>query len=98
MTEHKTKNSCYSCGYKGTNPGSCHIRCNFNWAKAEIKPPAGNPHGINRGWYMFPLNYDPAWMVDLCSVHTKEIDAELVVKDRDPFTEAMAILGSVGRL
>ena len=92
------KQSCLERGYMGRNPGTAHIRCNFDWAKAEIKAPAGHPHGIRKGWYIFPVNYDPTWMIGSCPVYTETIDPEMVVKKRDAFTELMGILGSVGRV
>lgn len=37
--------------------------------KAEGVPPeqairvTGNPHGIRSGWFMWPANFDPVWLV-----------------------------------
>jgi len=92
------KANCYECGYRGKNPGSAHIRCNFDWGKSENKPPGGNPHGIKKGWYIFPLNYDPTWMTEECKSFSKEVEKEKVKDEHDPLMEVMAILGSVGRI
>lgn len=88
---------CYKCGYKGDNPGSTNIRCKFNWKKSEFSYPKGNPHGIKKGWWIFPLNYDPTWMIEECPVFGTKWDPEMVIEKYDPLFELGAILGSVGR-
>lgn len=91
------KKNCYECGYKGVNPGSAHIRCRFDWAKSAEKMPKGNPHGVSKGWYLFPLNYDPVWMEEECRGFAKEVNAKMVKEKHDPLMEIFSILGSVGR-
>ena len=59
---------CYKCGYKGNIPGDAHIRCKFDWERATLPMPKGNPHGIKNGWWMFPVNFDPVWMLGKCPV------------------------------
>jgi len=31
----------------------------------------GNPHGIMSGWFMHPINFDPAWLVS-CNGFTEK--------------------------
>jgi hypothetical protein len=39
--------------------GNAHSRCN-NWdAKAK-----GEEYGIRMGWFMWPLNFDPIWLLE----------------------------------
>lgn len=45
--------------------------------------PADNPHGIKNGWYMFPVNYDPTWMIEQCKAFSEKVDENLVAKE-DP--------------
>lgn len=54
-------NECWTCRHKREVPGNTHIRC--------AKPDAGmtgHRHGIERGWFMYPLLFDPAWKTKLC--------------------------------
>jgi len=88
---------CYKCGYKGKNPGSEHIRCKYNWSKSELSQPKGNPHGIKHGWWIFPIIFDPTWMIDNCPAFAIESLKEMIIEKYDPFLEVTAILGSVGR-
>jgi len=88
---------CYKCGYKGNNPGSAHIRCRFDWAKSGIKMPMGNPHGVRNGWFIFPLNYDPTWMIGECLSFAEKPDPNMVKDKHDPLMELAAIFASVGR-
>ena len=56
------KTECYSCVHKETVPGNCHIRCG--------KPDefmTGSQHGISKGWFFYPLLFDPVWKKRLCN-------------------------------
>ncbi|KAF0148763.1 MAG: hypothetical protein FD143_2845 [Ignavibacteria bacterium] len=55
-------NECYSCQHKREVPGDAHIQC--------VKPDAfmqGNKHGIAKGWFMYPLLFDPVWKLNRCN-------------------------------
>ena len=55
------KTECYQCTHRKEIPGDAHSRC--------VKPDAamvGNPHGIKKGWFMYPINFDPVWKERLC--------------------------------
>ena len=54
-------NHCRSCINKRNIRGDCHIRC----VKPDIKM-TGHSHGIENGWFVYPLNYDPRWMTKKC--------------------------------
>lgn len=92
------KKNCYSCGYRGTLPGSVHSRCKFNWSKGGLSMPRGKAHGIQNGWWIFPVNFDPIWMVGECKAHSEKEDLSMVINKYDPFIELLGILGGVGRL
>lgn len=52
------KPNCYECKYRGTIPGDCHSCCsNFN---AKV---LGHAHGIKSGWFYWPFNFDPVWLI-----------------------------------
>lgn len=88
-----TRKQCYGCAYRGQVPGSAHSVCNFNFTKAGIKPPDGDEHGKKSGWYLFPYNYDPTWMNEVCEARTDEKDPEFV-KAANPFENLISILAS----
>jgi len=52
------KPDCYSCVYRASIPGDAHSRCIK--VNATVK---GNPVGIKNGWFYWPVNYDPTWLV-----------------------------------
>lgn len=72
------KNSCYNCAYRSQVTGSAHSQCNFDWNKTHEPMPNGQDHGIKNGWFFFPFNYDPVWMIDECPVHSTEKDPNFV--------------------
>ncbi len=69
---------CYECAYHKNIPGDAHISCVFNWTKAKQDMPIGAAHGINNGWYYFPFNYDPTWMLSECSNYAEQADVNMV--------------------
>ena len=52
-----TKTTCYQCIHRFSIPGDAHSRCNN--LTANVK---GNPHGITKGWFFWPYNFDPVWL------------------------------------
>lgn len=53
---------CYNCLYMRSIPGDAHIEC--------VNPDVdmrGNKHGIQNGWFLYPLNFDPVWKLKLCN-------------------------------
>lgn len=58
-TADEVKPDCYKCVHRRVIPGNCHIRCN-NMATAHV---TGNEHGIRKGWFLWPLNFDPTWLL-----------------------------------
>ena len=55
------ENKCHQCQHKRAVPGSAHIQC-LN-PDPDMK---GDPHGIGRGWFFYPLVFDPVWMEAKC--------------------------------
>lgn len=70
------KVNCYKCEYRGSVPGDAHSCCRYpgnstdmfdffntkninNIKKLNIK---ANKHGVNKGWFMWPVNFDPVWL------------------------------------
>ncbi len=69
---------CYKCKYRGMVAGSAHSCCEYpgndtgilsffepknkeNVVKLGIK---GHPQGIRSGWFMWPVNFDPTWLME----------------------------------
>lgn len=78
---------CYTCVYKRPVPGNAHISCGFDWKKGLLDdlinvPPMGIAHGIQNGWYEFPVLFDPTWMAVPCQAYSNDI-AYHVVKEHD---------------
>jgi hypothetical protein len=58
---------CYQCEWRRPLPGDCHSRClNIN---ASVE---GHPHGIEKGWFFWPYNFDPVWLVACDSFKARE--------------------------
>ncbi len=50
--------NCYECAHRRGVPGDAHSRCNNQDAAVS-----GNRIGIQGGWFMWPANFDPTWLV-----------------------------------
>lgn len=78
--------NCYECKYRGNVPGDAHSCCKYpgnntgmldlfddgnreNRKKLNIQ---GNAHGIRRGWFMWPVNFDPVWLENCDGFEKKE--------------------------
>jgi hypothetical protein len=86
MEENNVRPNCYKCVHRLDVPGDAHSRCNNHVAKVK-----GNPIGIRRGWFMWPLNFDPSWLVSCDGFSDNPKDKKPMVK-LDPLAELMAIL------
>ncbi len=95
MERSEIQKQCYGCGYKKEIRGDCHISCLFDWGrmsyKSGIHPPKGNAHGIMNGWYNFPYQYDPVWMIEECPAFSKEADPAKKLPD-DNFSALLSVL------
>lgn len=65
-----SKPDCYKCIHRRILVGDAHSLCTNMDAKVQ-----GNSHGVQRGWFMWPFNFDPIWL-DQCDGF-KEKPAEL---------------------
>jgi hypothetical protein len=50
--------NCYNCIHRCNVPGDTHSQCNNKNAKVTA-----SEHGVRNGWFMWPLNFDPNWLV-----------------------------------
>jgi hypothetical protein len=81
-----SKPDCYKCVHCQGNAGTCHKRCNNIAAKVT-----GHEHGIRKGWFMWPLNFDPTWLISCDGFSDDPKDVKPTVR-HDPLLELMAIL------
>lgn len=74
---------CYSCIHRGTVAGDAHSSCNHpksGGIAGLMKIMAGynplniqaNRHGVEMGWFMWPVNFDPAWLINCDGFKPKE--------------------------
>lgn len=82
------KPNCGECAHRRSIPGDAHTRCNNH--EAMVK---GNPRGIKKGWFNWPLNFDPTWLEECDGFSTDEKDKNAPTKRLDPLIE---LLGSLG--
>lgn len=59
--------NCYKCKHRGTIPGDCHSSCSN--LKANV---VGDETGINGGWFFWPFNFDPQWLLKCDGFKAKE--------------------------
>lgn len=83
----KKKPNCYDCAHRRDLPGSAHSRCNKFDANVE-----GDAHGIRKGWFSWPLNFDPTWLVSCDGFSTSEEDRNAPTQKADPLAELFALL------
>lgn len=58
---------CYKCSYRRNVPGDAHSCCKNGTAHVK-----GHPHGIGSGWFEWPLNFDPVWLLSCDGFKSKE--------------------------
>lgn len=75
-------NKCYECIHRGTIPGDAHSRCRHPQVEKMlldsftiVENPlgvTGNAHGIKSGWFFWPFNFDPVWLLSCNGFEEKE--------------------------
>jgi hypothetical protein len=59
---------CYTCRHARKVSGDCHIAC------ANPDPEmTGNPHGITKGWFHYPVLFDPVWKTKDCNNYDRKL-------------------------
>ena len=52
-------NKCYDCKHRGKIPGDAHSYCKNKTANVK-----GHECGRKNGWFMWPFNFDPTWLLE----------------------------------
>ncbi len=63
-----SEENCYNCTHKRSVPGDAHIQC--------INPDplmTGSRHGIEEGWFIYPILFDPVWMTKKCTNFSRQL-------------------------
>lgn len=68
------------------------ISSHFDFDKAKKKPPEVNSYGISKGWYLFPINFDPTWQTSECESYAVEINPEYYIQKFHPLLELFSLL------
>lgn len=79
-------NECYKCVHRLDVPGDAHSRCNNHTAKV-----VGDKHGIRNGWFRWPVNFDPVWLVS-CDGFSDKPEDRKPRKELSPIVELLAML------
>ena len=58
----RAQTECWECRHRREVPGNAHIQCMRPDSKMT-----GNRHGIDHGWFFYPLLFDPVWKTRLCA-------------------------------
>jgi hypothetical protein len=67
LPERDPKTECYSCKFMGRVAGNTHIDCQN--PDPEI---VGSRHGVDMGWFYYPILFDPVWKANLCRHFEKQ--------------------------
>ena len=63
------RGKCYECKHSRPIEGDCHIKCANKDATVT-----GHHIGKENGWFLWPVNFDPSWLVHCDGF--KEVDGE----------------------
>ena len=80
------KPDCYKCEYRGSVPGDAHSCCKYpgndtgilsffadkNVENAKTLNIKAYRHGVMSGWFLWPVNFDPAWLINCDGFKAKE--------------------------
>lgn len=86
-TAKPTKPNCYECVHRLEIPGNCHSRCNNHAAKVSAVG-----HGVANGWFRWPLNFDPTWLLT-CDGFSSNPTDRMPRKELGPMAELLSMLG-----
>ena len=68
--ERNMRNECWTCQHRRAIPGDAHISC------ANPDPAMqGHRRGIDRGWFIYPFNFDPVWKEKECANYEPQKEA-----------------------
>ena len=79
--------NCYTCKFRRDIPGDAHSQCTIipsdyvpfiskiaftkNGVSTDTINVRLDPYGVENGWAMWPINFDPIW-VEHCNLHREK--------------------------
>ena len=78
------KPNCYKCIHRGDVPGDAHSQCHHPDAapaQSRMLSVKGHIHGIQSGWFNWPYNFDPTWLLECNGFKAKAVK-EIIDPDR----------------
>ena len=79
MAEHTERALCYECTYRRELPFSCHSKCVHPLIKekgpikaSDLLGIRAESHGIRNGWFRWPYDFDPIWLISCDGFKEKE--------------------------
>lgn len=86
---------CYICKHRYNIPGDAHSQCRHPSASiidllgihlgvGNSLGVTGNQFGISKGWFMWPMNYDPIWLRSCNGFEDKNGKAERDTRCEEP--------------
>jgi len=72
---------CNKCMFSREVPGNTHIEC----IRKNVKLTGAEKHGIDKGWFYFPVLFDPIWGSECDSFVDKKYKRLSEVSDLDIF-------------
>lgn len=68
---------CYECEHRRDIPGDAHSRCAhpeaaLGGAAAAALGIRAQPHAVASGWFFWPFNFDPRWLLSCTGYQAKE--------------------------
>lgn len=79
-------NECYTCIHRRNVPGDAHSCCKYPGTNTDLLSLfsdenlkimkrlnlRANLHGIEKGWFLWPINFDPVWLENCDGYQKKE--------------------------
>ena len=81
------KPNCYECVHRGPVAGDAHSCCNN-----PVAVVTGDAHGIRKGWFMHPFNFDPVWLTSCDGFSNDPKDKTTSEVLADPLGQILSIL------
>lgn len=77
------KPNCYECKHRGRVAGSAHSECRHPDANLGLSSDVSlhdmgiraKKHGIDKGWFYWPYNFDPVWLMS-CNGFTEKVEVK----------------------
>jgi len=87
---------CYQCIHRGNVPGDAHSCCRYPGNKTDLfdlfSPEnfgnfcllgiEGHPNGVQNGWFAWPVNFDPVWLLNCDGFQARKAAREWMTRSK----------------